>query len=342
MGGSSLHRLLIVMAIILAGLGISTGVGASILAVANWENDSVMFLDTDTWQRLGAASTGDGPRELALSPDRSRLYVSNFGGDLQPAGNSITVIDTSTMTEIKRISLAPYRRPNGLALTEDGRWLYVAVQADDLVLEIDLEFEAVIRVFPGGLRPYQVLLSSDETILYVSDRAGSVTAFDRESGTTIATIDSSADRGAEAMALSPDGRQLWVTQTESNWIWIIDTQTHTIEDRIRTQGNPAGMVFTDDGSTVLVTFVTGNRVSAYDVNTRQVMWSVSTGNWFSNLFSGSYPCRVTLDASGSLAYVTNSRRDTLVVIDLELRRVVRTIRTGREPRGLMVIPRLGK
>lgn len=53
---------------------------------------------------------------------------------------------------------------------------------------------------------------------------------------------------------------------------------------------------------------------------------------------GSHPAHVIADGKGQRAFVTNSGDDTVMVVDLAQKSLVRTIRTGRYPHGLRMSP----
>jgi len=97
------------------------------------------------------------PSELLMSPDGSRLYVSNVGGD------SVSVIDPASRLVIRTLNTKadpalPFGSlPDGLALSEDGETLYVASAGINAVACIRLKEPGGQPMlipagwFPGGL-----------------------------------------------------------------------------------------------------------------------------------------------------------------------------------------------
>lgn len=53
---------------------------------------------------------------------------------------------------------------------------------------------------------------------------------------------------------------------------------------------------------------------------------------------GRHPAHVIIDAQGKRAYVTNSEDDNVLVIDVERKRIVGTVKTGEFPHGLRISP----
>ena len=93
---------------------------------------------------------------LAFSPDGSRIYLSNVNGDVKVFG----VSSAGQVKGLFSIALpeagAPRRKqeiPAGLALSRDGRRLYVALNLSNHLAEIDTAAGKVLRSWPVGVRP---------------------------------------------------------------------------------------------------------------------------------------------------------------------------------------------
>ncbi|MDB4971217.1 MAG: beta-propeller repeat-containing protein [Myxococcales bacterium] len=129
---------------------------------------------------------------LALSADGSRLYVSNGGydpkygieNDLSKHYNVVEVFDIAgtppQLTRAGEIHL-PFagganklaRMPSGLALSGDGKTLYVACQFDGTLAIVDVaagptQFMEVARTMSLGTGPYDVALDESTGTAFVS------------------------------------------------------------------------------------------------------------------------------------------------------------------------------
>lgn len=105
---------------------------ASVAYVANRMGDTVAVVEVGA-SRLALARTIKTPAEpyaVALSPDRSTLYVSTI------ADRTLVAYDAKTHTERWRTPLA--REPRGLAISPDGKRALVAYLATGTVDQIDL------------------------------------------------------------------------------------------------------------------------------------------------------------------------------------------------------------
>lgn len=85
--------------------------------------------------------TGDGPRDLAVTPDGSRVYVVLPGPHCAPGG-LVSVIDASANMVITTIPVG--FSPRGIAITPDGRFAYVANECSATISVIDTSTNTVI------------------------------------------------------------------------------------------------------------------------------------------------------------------------------------------------------
>jgi YVTN family beta-propeller protein len=117
--------------------------------------------------RIVTIPTGDGPNNLALSPDGAFLYVVNGNSD------TVTVIDTKRDVAVSTIPLG--RRgerftganANGLAPSPDGKRLYVTLGGENALAVVDIAAGRVAGRIPTGWYPTGVAVSHDGRALYV-------------------------------------------------------------------------------------------------------------------------------------------------------------------------------
>ena len=100
------------------------------------------------------------PRNIAISPDGARLYVS------LRASNSVAVVNTATNAIVA--SLPVGQVPGDIAITPDGRRAYVANEGSDDVSVIDLAANAVIAIVSLGGSPRGLAITPDGAFVYVA------------------------------------------------------------------------------------------------------------------------------------------------------------------------------
>jgi YVTN family beta-propeller protein len=211
---------------------------------------------------------------LIFSPDGSRIYLSNVGGSVKVFG----VQADGKVVGLFSISLpesdAPKRKaeiPAGLALSADGKKLYVALNLGNRLAEIDAQNGNVLRTWNVGFAPYGVVVEGRK--IYVSNwggrrpgansltgpagkgtlvrvdpvrhiaSEGSVSIINLAANSELGTGNSELLTGlhASAMALTPNGRHLVVANAGSDTLSVIDTRKDEIIETIWTRQNPADL-----------------------------------------------------------------------------------------------------
>jgi YVTN family beta-propeller protein len=238
---------------------------------------------------------------LIFAPGGGRIYLSNVNGSIKvfEVGADGTVVPSRT------IPLPPAGAPRrdeeipaGLALTDDGRRLYVCGNLSNRLLEIDSETGAVLRTTDVGVAPFDVVLAGGKA--YVSNwggrrplpnditgpagrgtrvrvdpvrfiaSEGSISVIDLESGTLRPEI--MVGLHSSAMALAPDSRHLVCANAASDNISVIDTATDAVVETIWAKQSPAdlfgaspnALVFSPDGKTLYAANGTQNAVAVLE------------------------------------------------------------------------------
>jgi len=232
---------------------------------------------------------------LVFSPDGGRIYLSNVNGSVKvfAVGADGTVAPSHTIPLPP--AGAPRREeeiPAGLALTADGRRLYICGNLSNRLLEVDTMSGEVLRTFDVGVAPFAVVLAGGKA--YVSNwggrrpgpgdlvgpagrgtevrvdpvrhvaAEGSVTVVDLAAGKTRAEVP--VQLHSSALALSPDGRYLVCANAASDNLSVIDTTTDAVVETIWAKASPAdlfgaspnALAFAPDGKTLYIANGTQN------------------------------------------------------------------------------------
>ena len=142
------------------------------LAVSNWGDQSVTFIDTQSMKDYGRIKVGSHPNEMVWGKD-GRLFVANSGS------NSVSVIRGDKVTETIKTSLSPTdpigSTPDALALSPDGKRLYVANADNNDVAVIDVSDRReskVLGFIPTGWYPSALAIAPDGKTLYIGTGKG--------------------------------------------------------------------------------------------------------------------------------------------------------------------------
>jgi YVTN family beta-propeller protein len=258
--------------------------------------------DAVTFAKLGTATVGLSPAQIAVTSDGSTLYVSNFDQTFQQ--RFISRIDAATMSGVTEIETGGYA-PHGVALSKDERRLYTTNAGSDDITEIDAATGDILRIIPivpdsplpSGTKakhePYQGVLSADGRLFYVTCRASAqVRVVDLDAGRVIDSIGT----GNRPLILdrTPNGAEIWVPNQGSESVSIINTSSRSVVATItglKTQ--PHGVAFTADGATAFVSCenqtggaqqhhpVVGSKAPGFvyviDVATRSIVRTIEVG-----------------------------------------------------------------
>ncbi len=287
-----------------------------LLLVANKHSDTLSYVDPETLQVLDTIATGPNPHEMAVTPDRRYLYLSNYA----PPGNTISVIDLLAHKHIKQIPSGEYTRIHGAAMAPDGRHAYFTAGQTGFVVEVDTETNEVTRdITTHGLISHMVLVSPDGRRLYTANiTSENVSVIDRESGELITQIP--CGEGCEGMAFTPDGKQLWVGNQTGASITIIDLATHEPIKTFPCAGMPVRIRFTPDGALALV--------SSWAEEGELIVIEAATQRELKRLPVGRRAIGLELSPDGKRVFVGCEYDDGVHVIDLDTLSVMGKFQTG--------------
>jgi YVTN family beta-propeller protein len=122
------------------------------------------------------------------------------------------------------------------------------------------------------------------------------------------------------MALSPDGRLLYVVCQASDEVRIVDLASGTVMSTVPVGHVPRGIVLSPDGRRIYVTNAWSDTVSVIDATTLKVVRTVPTG------FE---PTGIICDKSGKTLYVANRLSSDISVVDVNTGQETKRLLAGR-------------
>ena len=291
---------------------------------------------------------------LVFSPDGRRLYLSNVSGNVWvfPVSGA-RVAGPPSVLPVPDARAPKQKReiPTGLAVSADGKRLYVAGNLGGRLYELDAFAGTLLRSWDTGVAPYDVALAGSKA--YVSNlggrfplkgeltapagkgttvlvdpvhyiaQAGSVTVIDLASGKLSSAI--ATGLHTSALAVSPNGKYVVAANTGDDTLSVIDTRTDQIVEKIWARQTPAALfgaqpnalAFAPDGKRLYVCNGTQNAVAvicfAPARNASQVVGLIPVG-WF--------PGAIQFDPG----------RDMLCVANIKGIGAAKVLRPGEKPK----------
>ena len=131
------------------------------------------------------------------------------------------------------------------------------------------------------------------------------------------------------LALSPDGRELWVVCEGSGTVCVLDPVTRRKIAEIAVGGQPNEVAFTPDGRKAFVSNRLDDNVSVVDVAARKAIATLEVGD---------EPHGLLVDQQGKYLYVLNTSMDSISVFDVATQREVKRLSASRSPWALAQSP----
>jgi DNA-binding beta-propeller fold protein YncE len=307
----------------LLGLYIASPAAAGVLVVAYNGEARAALVDADSYKILATLPTGPGPHEVRVSRDGRYAYVAISGGGPGGArGNSVTVLDLKRRRVKANLDLGSYSSPHDVRVSRDGRRVWVVCAPAQTILELEADSGKLLKTYKTNQAGSWFLeVTPDERKIYTPNLEGkSVSVIDRATGATKVIPFEAEVYGID---ITPDGRQVWVS---GPGVAVIDTARDEVVARLKTFEPSTGRVrLTPDGRKAVVGSDAANKVSVFDVRTRQLVAEIETGAKHKV---------IAVSGDGRRAFLTNPDDDSVTVVDLALGRQVATFRTGRKPDGI--------
>ena len=277
------------------------------------------------------------PHEVAVSPDGRLALTGEYGPNDGP-GRHLVGIDVAEGRLVGRLDLGPKSRPHSVVFMPDGRRAVVTLEQSDRIALVDVMNWSVLRTYPtGGREGHMVRLSPDGARAFVTSRGAEGTLSIIALAGEAPPIVIPTGAGAEGLAVTPDGREVWVVNRIAKSISIVDTGSlkvvQTIEvppDARRAEVSASGRVLVPHGGTDAAP---AQYLSVYDSRSRGLV------NRLAMHEGRKGPGGFGIHVVGELAFVSDRADRALFTMALDDFKSRRTLATGHDdPDGLALSP----
>jgi DNA-binding beta-propeller fold protein YncE len=185
----------------------------------------------------------ESARQTITSPDGMLAYTRGGG----PGSSFVQVTDLATLSPVATVPTCGSGINNDMAMTPDGRFLYVVCFFDDTVEVIDLQTYMVVDTLSGFDEPSDIEIHPSGTEAYVLNGAPRRVA-------VISLSDNTYRRGIVVthglgdMAMTPDGSKLYVSHPFAGEVEVLSTLLRVSLGTISTGPYPGIVVPGPSGS----------------------------------------------------------------------------------------------
>ncbi len=242
----------------------------------------------------------------------STVQAAPFAYVANNASNTLSVIDLATGGVVRTIT--GLRQPTAVAVTPDGRFVYVI--NDDTPRDISVinaETGAIVNTIFGIPAPRDLVFSPDCRLAYVAngENNGTVVVVDTATRAAVKTIP--VGRNPEKIVISPDGSYLYVvnTGTTIDNVSVIRASDGAAVNTIMVGRFALGAVISRDGSRLYVANRDDDTVSVIDTGN-------GIGNGVIRTFNvTSDPTSVAINPSGTRLYVVRRGVTQGVLVEVD-------------------------
>jgi YVTN family beta-propeller protein len=261
---------------------------------------------------------------LVFSPDGSRIYLSNVNGDIKvfavDKNDGVSPLHSLALPDVTGLSRTN-EIPAGIAVSRDGKKIYVAANLSNHLLELDAVTGKVLRTWDVGVAPFDVALCKNK--IYVSNWGGrrpdansltgpagqgtKVRVDERSiaSEGSVSVIDLVENGGASV----PASRSLQTTTSGSS-----GASPHQHE--IVTGLHACALALSPDKKFLVCANAGSDTLSVIDTRTDNIVATVCARQNPADLF-GAQPDALAFDKSGKTLFVCNGTQNAVAVFQFK-------------------------
>jgi YVTN family beta-propeller protein len=323
------------LAILVLVGGVSIAVEADTVRIVqtNSAGDNIHLIDPATNTIVGEITGIEVNHGAAAAPDGSHFYFSD------EAEHTLDVVDGKTLAVTKRIALSG--RPNNVAISRDGRHVYVAIVSGAGAVDvIDAQTLERVKSIPARGGVHNTYVTPDGKFIIAGSIVGkSLTAIDAATEEPLWSMD--FDNGVRPVAFerNADGstRRLFVQISDFHGFAIVDFAQRKEIGRVKLpdvppaerhtemlQGSPShGIGVTPDGTSLWVNSKMNSYVYGYSLPDLRLLGGVHVGD---------HPDWLTFTPDSKRIYIANAGSNSVSVVDIATMKEVKRIAVGQVPK----------
>src|ERR1035438_4758039 len=258
---------------------------------------------------------------LVFSPDGSRIYMANVNGDIKV----FTVQPDHKIAPLFSIALPPANAPlrlaeipAGIAVSPDGKKIYVALNLSNRLAELDAATGRVLRMWDVGVAPFDVKLAGHR--IYVSNWGGRRPDANSATGPagrgTLVRVDSRSI-ASEGSVTVIDLSQLTVTsiRANNNLTGSAVIMPQPISE-ILTGRHAGALALSPNGRWLVVANTGDDTLSVIDTRTDKIVETICARQNPGDPF-GAQPDALAFDKLGKTLFVCNGTQNAVAIFQFK-------------------------
>jgi DNA-binding beta-propeller fold protein YncE len=261
---------------------------------------------------------------IAFSSDGSRLYLSNVNGDLKVFGVDVD----QKISPLFSIGLPPANAPGrkeeipaGIAVSRDGKKIYIALNLSNRLAELDAATGKVLRLWDVGVAPFDVVLGKNK--IYVSSWGGRRP----ETNSVTGPIGEGARVRVDARSIASEGSVTVIDLTETGGASVPASRsllsstnsssgTSPHQQEILTSLHACALALSPNRKFLVVANAGSDTLSVIDARMDKIVETICARQNPGDLF-GAQPNALAFDKSGKKLFVCNGTQNAIAVFQFK-------------------------
>ncbi len=282
-----------------------------VLLLSGWRDQGIQVVDRASGTVLQTILQRAAFLGLAFASDGRTLYASGGNQDVvyryDWTDGAARLRDSLVLAAKPDPRRSGTRYPAGVAVSPDGRTLYVAENLADSLAVLDVATGAVRQRLPAGRYPYAVVVAPPpEGVVYVSAWGGNEVHVFRPADGRLAPAPSiPVARHPSALLLNPSATRLFVASGSTDQVSVVDTRAGRVIAQLR-DAAPAGpaegstpnaLALSADGTRLFVAEADNNAVAVFDLGENRLIGRIPAG-WYPTALAVSGDTLLVANAKG--------------------------------------------